>query len=68
MAGKMTSMPTIGMQLDATIAKIDQIPSTQLYGLIVAVTVGLCVVLLGTGDSDFEMEQQRKKTEPYRIK
>lgn len=61
MAGKMTSMPTIGMQLDATIAKIDQIPSTQLYGLIVAVTVGLCVVLLGTGDSDFEMEQQRKK-------
>lgn len=57
----MTSMPTIGMQLDATIAKIDQIPSTQLYGLIVAVTVGLCVVLLGTGDSDFEMEQQRKK-------
>jgi hydroxymethylglutaryl-CoA reductase (NADPH) len=61
MAEKMSSMPTLGMQLDATIAKIDQLPSTQLYGLIVAVTVGLCVVLLGTGDSDFEMEQQRKK-------
>lgn len=57
----MTAMPTIGMQLDAMIAKIDQLPSTQLYGLIVAATVGLCVVLLGTGNSSLEIEQQRQQ-------
>ena len=55
----MTRMPTIGMQLDAMIAKVDELPTTQLYGLIVAVTVGLCVVLLGTGNSNLEMEQQQ---------
>ena len=49
------------MQLDAAIAKIDQLPSTQLYGLIVAATVGLCVVLLGTGNSSLEIEQQRQQ-------
>lgn len=54
-------MPTIGMQLDAMIAKIDGLPSTQLYGLIVAVTVGLCVVVLGTGSSNLEMEQHDLK-------
>jgi len=53
-------MPTIGMQLDAMIAKVDALPSTQLYGLIVAVTVGLCVVVLGTGSSNLEMEQQQQ--------
>lgn len=57
----MTTMPTIGMQLDAMIANIDKLPSTQLYGLIVAVTVGLCVVLLGTGNSTFEIEQKRQE-------
>jgi len=56
-----TTMPTVGMHLDAIIAKIDQLPSTQLYGLIVAVTVGLCVVLLGTGNSNLEIEQQRQQ-------
>jgi len=61
MAETMTSMPTIGMQLDFMIANIDQLPSTQLYGLIVAVTVGLCVVLLGTGNSNLEIEQQRQQ-------
>jgi len=61
MAETMTSIPTIGMQLDAMIANIDQLPSTQLYGLIVAATVGLCVVLLGTGNSTFEIEQQRQE-------
>lgn len=54
-------MPTLGMQLDAMIAQIDQLPSTQLYGLIVAATVGLCVVLLGTGNSNLELQQQRQK-------
>lgn len=61
MAETMTTMPTIGMQLDAMIANIDKLPSTQLYGLIVAVTVGLCVVLLGTGNSTFEIEQKRQE-------
>jgi len=54
-------MPTIGMQLDAMIAQIDALPSTQLYGLIVAATVGLCVVVLGTGNSNLEMEQHDLK-------
>lgn len=49
------------MQLDAMIAKIDSLPSTQLYGLIVAATVGLCVILLGTGNSNLEMEQHLMK-------
>ena len=49
------------MQLDAMIAKIDALPSTQLYGLIVAATVGLCVILLGTGNSNLEMEQHLMK-------
>ena len=55
-------MPTtLGMQLDDMIAQIDQLPSTQLYGLIVAATVGLCVVLLGTGNSNLELQQHRQK-------
>lgn len=54
-------MPTAGMHLDAMIAKIDQLPSTQLYGLIVAATVVLCVFLLGTGNSTLEIEQQRQQ-------
>jgi len=57
----MPTIPTLGMQLDAMIVKIDQLPSTQLYGFIVAVTVGLCVVLLGTGNSNLEIEQQRQQ-------
>jgi len=61
MAETVTAMPTIGMQLDAMIAKFDQIPSTQLYGLIVAMTVGLCVVLLGTGNSSLDIEQKQKQ-------
>ena len=43
------TMPTIGMRLDAMIDQVDNLSSTQLYGIIVAATVGLCVVLLGTG-------------------
>ena len=61
MVDAMTTMPTVGMHLDAMIAKIDQLPSTQLYGLIVAVTVGLCVVLLGTGNSALEIQQHRQQ-------
>jgi hypothetical protein len=51
------SMPTIGMRLDAMIARIDNLPSTQLYGIIVAVTVVLCVVLLGTGNSNLDLQK-----------
>eukprot|EP00536_Pseudo-nitzschia_multiseries_P009131 jgi/Psemu1/288249/fgenesh1_pg.248_\ len=60
MAETMGTMPTLGMRLDNMIAHIDQIPSTQIYGLIVAATVGLCVVLLGTGNSNLEIHHQRQ--------
>mmetsp|Transcript_1520 Transcript_1520/g.3958 ORF Transcript_1520/g.3958 Transcript_1520/m.3958 type:complete len:628 (+) Transcript_1520:436-2319(+) len=61
MAQTMGTMATIGMRIDNVIAQFDQLPSTQLYGLIVAATVGLCVVLLGTGNSNFELDHQRQK-------
>lgn len=47
----LTASKTIGMRLDAVLSKVDQLSSTQLYGLIVAATVTLCVVLLGTGSN-----------------
>jgi hypothetical protein len=58
---------TIGMRLDDLVhqvsqvgSHVDNLNSTQLYGLIVAATVGLCVVLLGTGNPA-ELEQQQPK-------
>lgn len=39
------------------IDQIDNLSSTQLYGIIVAATVGLCVVLLGTGNSNLDLQQ-----------
>uniref|UniRef100_A0A7S4ALR6 3-hydroxy-3-methylglutaryl coenzyme A reductase n=1 Tax=Pseudo-nitzschia australis TaxID=44445 RepID=A0A7S4ALR6_9STRA len=59
MAQTMETMPTIGMRLDAMVAQVDKVPSTQLYGLIVAATVGLCVVLLGTGNSNLEIQLEQ---------
>ncbi|KAG7367191.1 hydroxymethylglutaryl-coenzyme A reductase-domain containing protein [Nitzschia inconspicua] len=56
MAAAMGTMPTIGMRLDAMIDQIDNLSSTQLYGIIVAATVGLCVVLLGTGSSNLDLQ------------
>lgn len=58
MAAAMGTMPTIGMRLDAMIDEIDNLSSTQLYGIIVAATVGLCVVLLGTGSSNNNLDLQ----------
>lgn len=43
------STTTVGMRLDALLNEVDNLSSTQLYGLIVAATVALCVLLLGTG-------------------
>jgi hypothetical protein len=54
-------LPTLGMRLDAILSGIDQLPSSQLYAVIVAATVGLCVVLLGTGNSNALELQQRKQ-------
>jgi len=55
------AMPTLGMRLDAIISHIDRLPSSQLYGVIVAATIGLCVVLLGTGNSNLELQQQQRQ-------
>jgi len=57
MAATFDTMPTtLGMKLDAMIAEIDNLSSTQLYGVIVAATVVLCVVLLGTGHSNLDLQ------------
>jgi hypothetical protein len=42
---------TIGMRLDAVLSHVDSLSSTQLYAVIVAATVTLCVFLLGTGSN-----------------
>jgi uncharacterized membrane protein len=61
-----TSTATIGMRLDTMISELDSLSSTQLYGIIVAATVGLCMVLLGTGNADVQLnqQQQQQKTSP----
>eukprot|EP00934_Nitzschia_sp_Nitz4_P003859 Nitzschia sp. Nitz4//scaffold111_size72815//67337//69346//NITZ4_005802-RA/size72815-snap-gene-0.104-mRNA-1//1//CDS//3329533216//3849//frame0 len=45
------SGPTIGMQLDAMLDELNNLSTSKLYGLIVAATIGLCLVLLGTGSN-----------------
>jgi len=55
------ALPTLGMRLDSMLSGIDQLPSSQLYAVIVAATVGLCMVLLGTGNSNALELQQRKQ-------
>ena len=57
-----TTAPTIGMKLDAVLSQVDELSSTQLYGLIVAATVTLCVFLLGTGsNTDVELATTNNK-------
>lgn len=64
MAGAVGTMPTIGMRLDAMISQVDNLSSTQLYGIIVAATVGLCVVLLGTGNhSNLDLHNKQNDKE-----
>jgi hypothetical protein len=49
LAAPPSSMPTtLGMQIDALLDEIDSLSSTQLYAIIVAVTVVISFVLLGT--------------------
>jgi hypothetical protein len=40
---------TIGMHIDAAINRMTSLSSTELYGVIVAATIGLCFLLLGNG-------------------
>lgn len=47
-----TATMTIGMKLDKLISKIDGLPPTQLYGLIVGATLMICFVVLGSGVND----------------
>lgn len=46
----MTENPTIGMRLDAMVSSFDHMSSFQMYSLIVATTLCLCLALLGTGN------------------
>ena len=52
---------TLGMQLDDAIARLDDLSSPQLYGLIVAVTVLATTLLLGTAQP-LEEERIMNKT------
>jgi hypothetical protein len=66
MAGMTDTMPTLGMRLDAMIAQMDNLSSTQLYGIIVAATVCLCVVLLGTGhSSNLDLQHNNNDSNKY---
>jgi hypothetical protein len=46
---------TLGMQIDAVLDEIDSLSSTQLYAIIVAVTVVISFVLLGTHNAPDEV-------------
>jgi hypothetical protein len=51
-----SSLPTtLGMQIDAVLDEIDSLSSTQLYAIIVAVTVVISFVLLGTHNAPDEV-------------
>jgi hypothetical protein len=43
----MNNEPTIGMRLDAAIAQLDNLSSTQLYGLIVGLIIMVSFMILG---------------------
>ena len=69
----MTQSPTVGMRLDAVLSQLDSMSSFQMYTLIVAVTMGFCVALLGTGSSrellvdsdDHYPKKDKSKLAPY---
>jgi hypothetical protein len=55
-AAPSSMMPTtLGMQIDAILDEIDSLSSTQLYAIIVAVTVVISFVLLGTHNAPDEV-------------
>ena len=62
-----TSQMTIGMQLDAMLARLDSLSSTQLYGIIVCFTVAISFLLLGSGSTVDDVplvEMTKKKKTP----
>ena len=46
-----TGGPTIGMHIDAVIAKFQSLPSTHLYALVIAVSISFSFFLLNSGGS-----------------
>lgn len=50
-AATTSTAATPGMRLDALLGELDNLSTLQMYGLIVAATVCVCWVLLGTGGS-----------------
>ena len=62
-SASMDAPTTLGMRVDSWLSQVDNLSSTQLYGLIVAATVGLCFVLLGSGqiqDVPFDVNDHAK--------
>ena len=66
--GSKMSAETVGMKLDAFLSSLDSMPSTQQYGIIVAVTVVVSFSLLGSGGVQEEVpaptESMPKKKRP----
>jgi hypothetical protein len=54
----LSSSSTLGMQIDALLDEIDSLSSTQLYAIIVAVTVIVSFVLLGTGTNSVSVTDE----------
>jgi hypothetical protein len=58
-----TTTATLGMRLDALLSQLDHLSSTQLYALIVAATVAVCLIVLGTGSHEDDVKQQEQQQE-----
>jgi hypothetical protein len=55
------------MRLDALIATLDHLSSTQLYTLIVVATVGICLIVLGTGSHEDDPVVQPSVSNPVKL-
>jgi hydroxymethylglutaryl-CoA reductase (NADPH) len=61
--GSSTTAPTLGMQVDALVQQMDNLSSTQLYGLIVGLTILVSFVLLGSSaDIPVSLRDTTKET------
>jgi 4-amino-4-deoxy-L-arabinose transferase-like glycosyltransferase len=59
----MASAATLGMRLDAAIDTLNSLSSTQLYTLIVGVTIVICVALLGSSPDTPEQQPHMPSSE-----
>lgn len=63
----MEAEPSLGMRLDAAIAKVDKLSSTQMYGIIVSVIIVLSFLILGPAP-DNSLQPILPEEEPRKVK